>query len=348
VVSATLGVMGFGAVLCLWFPSLLTTPELREIYDMTLIRATIKVALLLAFALGAASLALKRRKGLGLTGMGFALAATLMGGSTVEVSTPVRPSSHVGLDWFLLDLLILALLFVPLEQLFALRRDQPIFRPGWTTDLAHFGVSHLLVQVTVLVTMVPAALFFRWAVSPAFQAAVAGQPLALQFVEILAVADLTQYAVHRQFHVVPRLWRFHQIHHSSRHLDWLASSRLHLVDIVVTRALSFVPLYVLGFSRSATYAYLVFVSFQTILIHANVRLRLGPLGRLLAMPEFHHWHHSAEPEAVDKNFAVHLPVIDWLFGTYYCPKDRWPAAYGIAGDPVPEGYLPQFTLPFRG
>jgi len=236
--------------------------------------------------------------------------------------------------------------FVPLEQLFARRPEQGLLRPGWTTDLAHFAVSHLLVQVTVLLTMAPAALFFRWAVTPTLQAQVAPQPAVIQFVAILAVADLTQYWVHRAFHRVPALWRFHQIHHSSETLDWLASSRLHLVDIVVTRALSFVPLYVLGFAPGPTYAYLVFVSFQTIFIHANVRLDVGPLRWLLATPEFHHWHHSAEAEAVDKNFAVHLPVIDRLFGTCYLPP-RWPERYGLAGAPVPEGYLAQLTYPFR-
>jgi hypothetical protein len=63
-----------------------------------------------------------------------------------------------------------------------------------------------------------------------------------------------------------------------------------------------------------------------------------PIQRVLATPAFHHWHHSAEPEAVDKNFAVHLPQLDWVFGTYYLP-DRWPNAYGLSsGQKVPGGY----------
>jgi len=55
VLSVLLGAAGFAAVLCLWFPSVLTTPELREIYDMTLIRGLIKAGLLAAFLCGAAS-----------------------------------------------------------------------------------------------------------------------------------------------------------------------------------------------------------------------------------------------------------------------------------------------------
>jgi len=347
VLSVLLGAAGLGAVLCLWFPSVLTTPELREIYDMTLIRALIKAGLLAAFLCGAASLLLKRGKMLGLTGIALAGLATLMGGSQVEVSSPVRPSEHLGLDWFLLNLLILSTVFVPLEHLFARLPAQKVFRRGWTTDLAHFGVSHLLVQATVLLTLVPAAVFFRWAVSPVLQSAIAGQPVLLQFAEILVIADLTQYTTHRLFHAVPWLWRFHQIHHSAQCLDWLAASRLHLVDIVVTRAVGFVPVYVLGFATGPTYAYLVFVSFQAILIHANVNFRFGPLRWVLATPQFHHWHHSAESEAVDKNFAVHLPVIDLVFGTFHLPGDRWPARYGLEDDPVPESYVRQLVYPFR-
>ena len=258
-----------------------------------------------------------------------------MGGSQVEVSTPVRASDHLGLDWFLLNLLILATVFVPLEHLFARLPAQRVFRKGWTTDLAHFGVSHLLVQATVLLTLVPAAVFFRWAVSPTLQSAIAGQPVLLQFAEILVIADLTQYTTHRLFHAVPWLWRFHQVHHSAQCLDWLAASRLHLVDIVVTRAVGFVPVYVLGFATGPT------------LIHANVNFRFGPLRWVLATPQFHHWHHSAESEAVDKNFAVHLPVIDLVFGTFHLPGNRWPARYGLEGDPVPENYARQLAYPFR-
>jgi lathosterol oxidase len=130
-------------------------------------------------------------------------------------------------------------------------------------------------------------------------------------------------------------------------MDWLAASRLHLVDIVVVRAVTFIPLYVLGFAEGPVFAYLVFVSFHAIFIHANVNFRFGWLDWVLATPRFHHWHHSAEEKAVDKNFAVHLPLLDKLFGTLLLPRrDEWPAVYGIAGNPVPEHFLEQAAYPF--
>ena len=207
---------------------------------------------------------------------------------------------------------------------------------------------YVLLVVIVALTMLPAMIAFRWATRPWLQDLVAAQPLPLQLVEIVPVADLTQYWLHRAFHRVPRLWRLHAIHHSSRALDWLAGSRLHLIDIVVTRGLSFVPLYVFGFAAPAVYAYLVFVSFHAVFIHANVRLDLRALEWIVVTPRFHHWHHAAHPEAVDKNFAVHLPWIDRLFGTAYLPPAHWPDIYGITGHPVPDGYWRQLAWPLRG
>jgi sterol desaturase/sphingolipid hydroxylase (fatty acid hydroxylase superfamily) len=347
VLSVTFAAIGYGGVLCLLFPWLLTTPDARRLYPLALVRLAIHALLVAGFGLGVLSVLLRRRRTLGLTGIALALAAALVGGANAPVGAMRESPGYLGVDWFLLNLLLFGLVFVPIERVFPRLADQPIFRAGWQTDLGYFAVSHVLVQLTVLLTMAPAALFFAWAVRPRLQAAVAGQPLVVQFVEILVAADLAEYAVHRLFHVVPWLWRFHRIHHSARAMDWLAGSRLHLVDIVLTRGLSFVPLYVLGFARPALYAYLVFVSFHAVFIHANVRFRLRPFEWLMVTPRFHHWHHALDPAAVDRNFAVHLPVIDRLFGTAYLPPGRWPDAYGIGGEPVPEGWLRQLVLPWR-
>jgi len=44
---------------------------------------------------------------------------------------------------------------------------------------------------------------------------------------------------------------------------------------------------------------------------------------------------------------VHLPCFDRWFGTSYLPPGRWPEAYGIAGDPVPESWAAQMVWPFE-
>jgi sterol desaturase/sphingolipid hydroxylase (fatty acid hydroxylase superfamily) len=346
VTSVVLGALCVLAVLCFRYPALLTTPDLREVLPLDLVRIVLFGANLLALGFGALCYALGGQRRLAFAGIALSALAIGLGGAWVEAPESVTSTRYLGVDWFVLDLLLLALVFLPLERMFALHASQHIFRRGWRTDLAHFFVSHLLVQVTVLLTMAPAGLLLGALVSSNLQATVAALPGGVQFGLALVLADLFQYGAHRMMHAVPWLWRFHAIHHSSTQMDWLAGSRLHLLDIVVTRATSFLPLFLLGIAAAPLSAYLVFVSFQAVLIHANVRFRFGPLRWLLATPEFHHWHHSAEPQAVDRNFAVHVPLLDWLFGTAYLPG-RWPLRYGIEGNPVPEGYLAQIRWPLE-
>jgi lathosterol oxidase len=346
VLSTALGVIGLGAVLCFHFPDRLTLPELRGLYPLPYVRALLHVVLVAGFLLGVLSITLRRRKILGLTGILLVLAAALLGGSRVPIDGELSDGPFLGLDWFLLNLIGYCALFVPLERLFA-RLDQPIFRAHWRTDLSYFFVSTLFVQVTTVLTLKPAMLLFAWASLPALQAYVSGLPFLVQFAGILLLTDLTQYWVHRAFHRVPFLWRFHAIHHSAETMDWLAGSRLHLVDVALTRALSYVPTYLLGFAEAPLFAYIAFVSIQATFVHANLRWELAWLGRILATPQYHHWHHGAERDAVDVNFAVHLPVLDRLFGTHFLPKGRWPAAYGLtSGERMPSGWLAQLVAPF--
>lgn len=345
--SIFFGLLGLGAVACLHYPELLTHVDLRTRYPLPVMRALVQIVIGLGFLFGLLAALLRRRKALAVTGLALSLTASLLGGADVPIDGPAAGRVYLGLDWFLLNLLLLAVIFVPLERLFPLRPGQEVFRPGWSTDTLHFFVSHLLVQLTTLLTVIPATTVVAAAGTSRLHEMVQAQPLILQFFEVMMVADLGEYAIHRLFHTVPFLWRFHAIHHSSIHLDWIAGSRLHLVDVVITRGFTLIPIVLFGFSQPAVYAYVVFVSFHAVFIHANVRFRGGWLERVLVMPRFHHWHHSAAPEAVDKNFAVHMPWIDRLFGTYHMPDDRWPDDYGIAGDPVPEGYVAQLTDPFK-
>ena len=88
--------------------------------------------------------------------------------------------------------------------------------------------------------------------------------------------------------------------------------------------------------------------FQAVFVHANVGVHFGPLKYLIVTPQFHHWHHSSEKPAIDTNYAVHLPLFDWLFGTFHLPAGRWPSGYGVHTDrPVPDGFMRQLTHPFR-
>ena len=334
-----------GAVLCFRFPTVFTTPELRAVYPIPFLRSVLAFFLLLSFLLGLISFFLSHNKVVSLTAIAFSSLAVALGGSWVEVPDHVTTHYYVGLDWFVLDLLILGLIFVPLEYVLKRLREQKITRPAWKTDLAHFFFSHLFVQATSLLILMPSVTLSEYLVHPKVQSLVQSQPVVLQFLEIVIIADFCQYWIHWAFHKIPFLWRFHAIHHSAESMDWLAGSRLHVVDVVVTRGLTLIPLYCLGFEQSVLQAYLLFVAFLATFIHANIDLSLKPLHKVIATPQFHHWHHADDVQAIDKNFAVHLPLFDILFGTYYVPS-QWPSAYGISGAKVPEGYWKHLVFPF--
>ncbi len=117
VLSAFLGVLAFGAVVCLHFPQLLTSPELRPYYPMHVMRLLIQALIIGAIIFGVASAVLRRKKILGLTGMLLALAATLLGGASVPINETLHDGPAIGLDWFLLDLLLMTLIFSPFEVL---------------------------------------------------------------------------------------------------------------------------------------------------------------------------------------------------------------------------------------
>jgi sterol desaturase/sphingolipid hydroxylase (fatty acid hydroxylase superfamily) len=251
-----------------------------------------------------------------------------------------------GLDYFLLELLALTLVFVPLERLWPRIAEQRVFRPGWWLDLKHFFLAHVGVQVLSFLAFLPARAFFGWAVSADLQQAVASQPFVLQLVEIVLLVDLASYWAHRAFHSVPWLWRFHAIHHSPEQMDWLAGSRSHLVDTIATRAAGYLPIFVLGFANGPFLVYLSWISFQAVFIHANLRWTIPGLRWCVATPEFHHWHHAQDAEGLNKNFAVLCPLWDVVFGTAWLPG-RWPRALGVAGQRLPETWLAQMAHPFR-
>ncbi len=245
----------------------------------------------------------------------------------------------------IIALFVLFVIFAPLERIFALHKEQKIFRKGWRTDILHFLFNRFLVDIGSFIVVVILAVFFRSFINTDFQNAVAAQPFLLQFVEAFLIVNICGYFSHRLSHTVPFLWKFHAVHHSSENLDWLASARLHPLDQIFSRIVMFVPLYILGFTKEVFGAYIFFALVHAIFIHSNVRFRLNFLRYIITTPVYHRWHHSNDPQARNKNFAGELPVLDYIFGTMYLPKEKMPQTYGIS-EPIPQSYAAQLKFPF--
>ena len=349
VLALTLGFLSLLAVIAFHFPQYLTTPELRHQYSVDVMRQLLFGALLIAGGLSLANLILGNRRNLNVVAFVFVIAAVALGGSRVPVENFPDHTPYVGLDWFILDLLGSTLLFVVIEKMFPLYKGQAVFRPEWQTDLKHFAVNHFLVGLILLTVNFLLNHAFGWLIDSNFQQTVRGISFVWQLLLCVLVADFAQYWTHRAYHEIPFLWKFHSVHHSAKTMDWLAGSRQHMLELIFTRVCVLAPLFVLGFSEAVMNTYIIIVGFQAVFNHANVHLPWGPLKYLIVTPDFHHWHHASDDEAIDRNYAAHYAFLDYLFGTAVkVPKHKpFPAKYGVVGDYMPDGFINQQAFPFR-
>lgn len=333
-------------VLCLRYPALLAVPPLREHYETAWFRLVLHGILIGGFSLAILNLVLRPNKILGFTALFFILVATLLGGSHVESHGASGLNLFFGLDWFVLNVLFTGLLFVPIEKLFPHRAEQGLFRTEWREDLFYYFISSVLVQSLTFISMAPALAMTAHTQWTTWRHAMAAQPIALQVFEIMFLTDLVQYWVHRAFHRIPFLWGFHAVHHAAESMDWLASARMHVIEVIVLRGATVMPMYIMGYDPLALGAYILLVYVHSSLLHANFGWNFDRIGPFLATPRFHHWHHGKDKEAIDVNFAIHFPLLDRLFGTYHLPKGEWPKDYGITSSDMPRGYFRQFLYPF--
>ena len=345
VLGLVLGIGGLLLVISIVAPGYLALPQTEPLRSNPWYRVGLHALLLVAFLLSALSLALRNDRTLGTCGVGVTLLAALIGGS--QVSIHGQAPMFLGLDFFVLRILFTGLLFIPLERIFAHRDEQPVFREEWREDLFYYLVSSLLVQVLTFLTFLPATGIRMVLPLTDARAWVGGLPFVVQFIAIMFLTDLVQYWVHRAFHRIPWLWRFHAVHHSAQSMDWMAGARMHFLEILALRCTTVIPMFILGFSPAAINTYIFVVYLYSTFVHANLSWHFPVVEKLLVTPRFHHWHHGIEKEAIDVNFAIHFPLFDRLFGTYHLPKGRWPDGYGLEGHPVPLGYLAQFKYPFQ-
>ena len=341
-----LAIVGLCFVAALRWPEWFAMPQLTVIRDWTGFRALVHITILAAYALALLSLLLRPRKSIGMTALIIALTASILGGASVQAHETRSWGIFFGIDFFAVNMVATGLMFAPIERIFPHNARQRLFRGEWREDLFYYLLSSMLVQLITFLALAPSNYINAHAGAfGALRDGIAGLPWVVQFLLAMVLTDLCQYWFHRMFHRIPFLWGFHAVHHSAKSMDWLAGARMHFVEIILLRGVTSLPLLTFGFLPSVMQAYVAMVYVYASLVHANLRGDFDGLGRWLVVPRFHHWHHAIEDEGVDKNFAIHFPWLDRIFGTYYFPKKAWPSGYGVP-EKVPNGYLAQMKYPF--
>lgn len=241
---------------------------------------------------------------------------------------------------------ILFILVVPFEKLFPRHEGQKVRRPHLGTDISYALVSPLMAVGAGFVAIIIGVISLAWIPGLLLKPYVAMIPAAYAPFVGFVIFDIIVYWTHRFYHEIPVLWKFHAIHHSTEHLDWASGFRGHPFDGTLA-APAFFFLIAAGFTAEMTGVFAALQIVVGLFLHANVKWRLKWLHAIVITPEFHHWHHTKDEEAIWTNYSVFFPLWDIIFGTYFMPKNRRPENYGV-DEYIPDGIVEQLRYPLRG
>jgi sterol desaturase/sphingolipid hydroxylase (fatty acid hydroxylase superfamily) len=216
--------------------------------------------------------------------------------------------------------------FLFLEYLFPSDPSQPLIGKGFLQDFAWFVAA---VPTRILFLGVMSGWMHTYYERHLSFLTISSAEAWPRFAQIMAAFFVTEfvfYVSHFIRHKCLGLWFFHAVHHSQQELNAFTDDRVHFVDHLVTLILMFIPFYVFQVPNLFAVAVVgLYVSIHTRFVHTNVKTNLGWLGWIVASPQFHRIHHSADPSHYDRNFGVTLSLFDHLLGTAHPSRDVYPA-----------------------
>ncbi len=219
-------------------------------------------------------------------------------------------------------------------------------RPAWRqlVNLALVAIDTLVLRVLFPVVGVGLAARLRADGLGLFATVAWPEPLE---VGVAALAlDLVIYVQHRVLHRVPLLWRLHRVHHSDVAFDVTLGVRFHPFETVLSQALKFAAIAVLGAAPLAVLLFELGLQGGALFTHVDAALpaRLERALRWwIVTPSLHRVHHSIARDETDSNFGFSVVWWDRLFGTFRA-SPRLPEATMPIG--VPELRTPATqTLP---
>lgn len=134
----------------------------------------------------------------------------------------------------------------------------------------------------------------------------------------LLLLDVWIYWWHRANHLVPFLWRFHEVHHLDETLDASSALRFHFGEVFLSSLVRAAVIFAMAIPLSSVVVFETIVAVATIFHHSNLRLPASlerPLSYLVVTPSIHWVHHHALRSDTDSNYSTFLALWDIVFGS---------------------------------
>ncbi len=172
-------------------------------------------------------------------------------------------------------------------------------------------------------------------------------PAWLEVLLAVLALDYTLYFWHRQTHLNPLLWRFHQPHHIDLDMDASTALRFHFGEILLSVGWRAAQIVLIGVSPMAFSIWQTGLFCCIIFHHSNVELDPETehrLGMVLITPRMHEIHHSNVEDEADTNWSSGLSIWDRLHGTLRLDVPREQITIGVPAYSAPEDVTLERTL----
>jgi sterol desaturase/sphingolipid hydroxylase (fatty acid hydroxylase superfamily) len=151
----------------------------------------------------------------------------------------------------------------------------------------------------------------------------------------LLILDIWTYGMHRAYHELPFLWRFHAPHHLDEHLDASSAFRFHLGEILISAAMRLIPALAFGIDAATLLLFEAILTANAVFHHSNIRLPARFerwLSIVIVTPSIHWMHHHKIRADTDSNYTAILSVWDRIFGSRNPKSRRIGMAIGVEGE----------------
>lgn len=236
-------------------------------------------------------------------------------------------------------------LVAALERISTLQfRESRFLRPYFLTDVGWY-----LSVVMVTIALKPLLERLGDAAEGLGVPTIASADLPLWGLVVISVVlyDLLAFTFHVFLHRLGWLWRLHKVHHSSRVLDWLATTRAHAAEHLFRNIPTQAALIAIGLPVEAVaLALIIYAGFATF-GHSNLRLDVRFLEPLFITPRLHRLHHV--PASTDKNFGTVFSLWDRLAGSLVSKETDAGERLGVPREEetYPQSWWHQLREPFR-